>query len=79
MARTLQGTSCAPACVVVDDFFVFVCAKDVQRYELSFCNELSCMDVCLREAIVQNITEFYEIILQTGGGQPDFIYLIQKC
>ena len=30
----------------------------------------------LKEAILLKITEFYEIILQTGGGggQPDFIY-----
>ena len=34
---------------------------------------------CLREAIVQKILEFYEIISQTGrGGQSDFISLIQK-
>ena len=34
----------------------------------------------LREAIFQKITEFYEIISQTGGGdQSDFISLIQKC
>ena len=34
----------------------------------------------LREAILQKIPEFYEIILQAGGGgQPDFISLIQKC
>ena len=33
----------------------------------------------LREAIVQKIPEFYEIISQTGrGGQSDFISLIQK-
>ena len=33
----------------------------------------------VREAIVQKIPEFYEIISQTGrGGQSDFISLIQK-
>ena len=33
----------------------------------------------LREAILQKIPEFYEIISQTGrGGQSDFISLIQK-
>ena len=33
----------------------------------------------IREAIVQKIPEFYEIISQTGrGGQSDFISLIQK-
>ena len=33
----------------------------------------------VREAIVQKIPEFYEIISQTGrGGQSDFIPLIQK-
>ena len=35
--------------------------------------------VPVREAIVQKIPEFYEIISQTGqGGQSDFISLIQK-
>jgi len=33
----------------------------------------------IREAIVQKIPFFYEILSQTGGaGQPDFISLIQK-
>ena len=33
----------------------------------------------LREAILQKIPFFYEILSQTGrGGQPDFISLIQK-
>jgi len=37
-------------------------------------------NICvLREAIIQKIPEFYEIISQTGrGGQSDFISLIQK-
>ena len=36
--------------------------------------------IIIREAIVQKIPFFYEILSQTGGrGQPDFISLIQKC
>ena len=37
-----------------------------------------CKGLSFREAIVQKITEFYEIISQTGGGLSDFISLIQK-
>ena len=37
------------------------------------------MLIILREAIVQKIPFFYEILSQTGrGGQSDFISLIQK-
>ena len=37
------------------------------------------MTFSLREAILQKIPFFYEILSQTGGaGQPDFISLIQK-
>ena len=39
----------------------------------------SLLSLGFREAIVQKIPEFYEIISQTGrGGQSDFISLIQK-
>ena len=34
--------------------------------------------IMLREAIVQKIPEFYDLFSQSGGGQPDFISLIQK-
>ena len=71
MARILQGTSCALACVVVDEFFVFVCAKDVQRYELSFCNELSCMDVCLKLKVLVKKYGIFEPDDDDGGGDGD--------
>ena len=45
---------------------------------------LSCQDLLIdhtiREAIILKKAEFYETFSQTGGGgQPDFISLIQKC
>ena len=44
------------------------------------CTDIIMCTYVLREAIVQKIPEFYEIFSQTGGGgQPDFISLIQKC